>query len=138
MDPITTAIVATLPALAASTVTTAVKDAYSALKSVIQQKWGAGNKVSQSVDALEANPKSTAQAASLAETVAETKATEDVDVMQALSKLVDVLKRENLGGNAIAKMNITITGGVVQGVVGAESVNVGSLSIGLPPAGSKS
>ena len=39
MDPITTAIMAALPALASDMVSTAVKDAYAGLKSLIAQVW---------------------------------------------------------------------------------------------------
>ena len=43
MDPITTTIVATLPALASDLVKSSLKDAYEGLKSVIRRTWG-GNK----------------------------------------------------------------------------------------------
>jgi disulfide oxidoreductase YuzD len=92
MDPITTAIVATLPALASDMVKSTVKDAYDGLKAVIRRKWGEASPVAKAVDALEANPKSQGQAAVLAESVAEAKADKDAGVMEALSKLVDELK----------------------------------------------
>jgi disulfide oxidoreductase YuzD len=58
LDPITTAIVATLPVLASDLVTKSVKDAYEGLKAVIRRKWGEASPVAKSVDALEASPKS--------------------------------------------------------------------------------
>jgi hypothetical protein len=40
MDPITTAIVAALPAMASDLVKSSVKDTYDGLKAVIRRKWG--------------------------------------------------------------------------------------------------
>jgi hypothetical protein len=137
MDPITTAVVAALPALASDLVKSSVKDAYEGLKAVICRKWGATSAVAKSVDALEANPKSKGQASVLAENVAAAKATSDAEVMQAVAKLVDELKKAGLGGKAVAAIDIKITGGTVQGVVGAENVSVGSMSFGSPPGRNK-
>src|SRR5262249_52610373 len=106
MDPITTAIVAALPALASELVKSSVKDAYAGLKAVILRKWGAASPVAKSVDALEANPKSKGQAAVLAENVAAVNATADAEVMQALAKLVDELKKEGVGGEAVARITV--------------------------------
>jgi len=60
------------------------------------------------------------------------KAPSDAEVMQALAKLVDELKKAGMDGKAVAAINIKITGGTVQGVVGAENVSVGSMSFGVP------
>src|SRR5271166_6113946 len=91
VDPITTAIVATLPALASDLVTTSVKDAYAGLKAVIQRKWGETSPLAASVDALERNPKSQGQATVLGENVTAANATSDAELMQALSRLVEEL-----------------------------------------------
>jgi hypothetical protein len=48
IDPITTAIVAALPALASDMVSSAVKDAYAGLKSIIACKFGATGAVAKS------------------------------------------------------------------------------------------
>jgi hypothetical protein len=133
MDPITTAVLATLPALASDVVKSSVKDAYEGLKSVIQRKWGATSPIAKSIDALQANPKSNAQAAVLSENVTGTRATSDPEVMKAVSKLVDELKKEGLGGEAIAAITIKITGGTVQGVVGAENVSIDAMNFGVTP-----
>jgi hypothetical protein len=55
----------------------------------------------------------------------------DTDVMQALGKLVDELKKEGVGGKAVEGIGINITGGSVQGVVGAENVSIGSMNFGM-------
>jgi hypothetical protein len=137
MDPITTAIVAVLPALASDLVKSSVKDAYEGLKAVIHRKWGAASPLAKSVDDLEASPKSKGQASVLAEHVATANATADTEVMQALGKLIDELKKQGIGGKDVARIAINITGGTVQGVVGAENVSIGSMSFGVPPKGGK-
>jgi hypothetical protein len=137
MDPITTAIVAALPALASDLVKSSVKDAYAGLKSIICRKWGDTSAVAKSVDALEANPKSKGQAAVLSEHVNAVNAMADVEVMQALAKLVDALKKEGIGGESIAQIAINIAGGNVQGVVGAQNISIGSMNFEAPPTGRK-
>jgi hypothetical protein len=130
MDPITTAIVAALPALASDLVKSSVKDAYDGLKAVIRRKWGEAGPLAKAVKDLEANPKSKGQALVVEERVAESKAAEDADVMRALAKLVNELKEANIGGEAVSAINIHISGGTVQGVVGAREVKVGSMNFG--------
>jgi hypothetical protein len=137
MDPITTAIVAVLPALASDLVKSSVKDAYEGLKAVIHRKWGAASQLAKSVDDLEASPNSKGQASVLAEHVATANATADTEVMQALGKLIDELKKQGIGGKDVARIAINITGGTVQGVVGGENVSIGSMSFGVPPKGGK-
>jgi hypothetical protein len=121
MDPITTAIVAALPTLAADMVKSSVKDAYAGLKAVIQHKWGAASSLVKSVDALEANPKSKGQAAVLAENVAAFSVTADPQVMQALAELVDALKKDGVGGDGVAQIAVRVSGGVV-GIAGAQNL----------------
>jgi hypothetical protein len=131
VDPITTAIVAALPALASDLVKSSVKDAYEGVKSVIRRKWGATSSIAKSVDALEADPKSKRKATVVAKNVTKANATADVEMRQALAKLVDELKKERIGGKAIAAMTINIKGDV-HGVV-ADKVSVGSMNFGVQP-----
>jgi disulfide oxidoreductase YuzD len=135
MDPITAAIMAVVPALASDVVKASVKDAYEGLKEIIRRKYAP---VATAVEAVEANPKSKGQVAVLAEHVADTKATTDADIMQALAKLLDEMKKAGIGGKATGDINIDISGGTVQGVVGAQSVSIGSMSFGAPPKDGKS
>jgi hypothetical protein len=137
MDPITTAILAVLPALASDLVKSSVKDAYAGLKAIIRRKWGDASPVAKSVDALEANPKSKGQAEVLAEHVAAINATADAEVMQALAKLVEQLKKEGIGGTDVAPIAVNISGGTVQGVVGAQKVSIDTINFGAPPTGKK-
>jgi hypothetical protein len=131
MDPITTAIVAAVPALASDLVKSSVKDAYDGLKAVIRRKWGEAGPLAKAVNDLEANPKSKGQALVLEERVAESKATDDTDVMHALANLVSELKEAPIGGEAVGSINVHISGGTVQGLVGAREVTVGSMNFGV-------
>jgi len=122
-----------LPALVADTVKSTVKDAYDGLKAVIRQRWGETGPIAKAITALEEDPQSKAQAAVLEEKVGAVKATEDAEVAQALHRLVEEMKSHGIGGEAVAKIQFNISGGVVQGVAGAENVTIGSLSFGAPP-----
>jgi len=62
IDPITTAILAALPALASDMVKSSVKDAYEGLKAVIRRKWGDTAPISRAISSHEEDPKSKAQA----------------------------------------------------------------------------
>jgi len=135
MDPITAAILAALPAMASDTVKPAFKDAYDGLKAVIQRKWGEAAPITKAIMALEEDPTSKAQAAVLEEKVVSVKATEDPEVLQALHKLVEQLKAQDMGGGVVASIQFTMSGGTVQGIAGAGTVNVGSMAFGAPPKG---
>jgi HetE-like protein len=133
MDPITAAIVAVLPALASDMVKSGVKDAYDGLKAVIRRKWGDAAPINKAISALEEDPKSKAQATVLEEKVAGVKATDDAEVAQALHRLVEQIKTQGIGGEAVTRIQFNMSGGVVQGVAGAENVQIRSISFGTPP-----
>jgi cell pole-organizing protein PopZ len=135
MDPITTAIVAALPALATDMVSGAVKDTYAGLKSLITHKFGATSAVAKSVEDLEANPKSQGQAMVLSEQVGEAKATSDTDIMAAVSKLVEALAKDKAAGTS-SVIHATMSGGVA-GIVGAQNASIGSMSVGSPEPNAK-
>jgi disulfide oxidoreductase YuzD len=135
MDPITAAILAVLPALASDVVKSGVKDAYEGLKAVIRRKWGDTAPISKAISAIEEDPNSKAQKAVLEEKVGAAKATEDAEVAQALHQLVEQMKTHGIGGEAMARIQFNMSGGVVQGVAGAENVTIGSMSFGAPPKG---
>ncbi len=135
MDPITAAILAVLPALASDIVKSTVKDAYDGLKAVIRRRWGDTSPITKAISALEEDPKSTAQAAVLEEKVGAVKATEDAEVVQALHHLLEQMKTHGIGAEAVHRIQFNMSGGVVQGVAGAENVKIGSISFGAPPKG---
>jgi hypothetical protein len=133
MDPITTAILAVLPALASDVVKSGVKDAYEGLKAVIRRKWGEAAPISKAIAAVEEDPTSKAQAAVLEEKVAAVSASGDAEVAQALRQLVEAMKENNIGGEAVSRIQFNMSGGVVQGIAGSENVQVGSMTFGAPP-----
>jgi hypothetical protein len=130
MDPITTAIVAALPALTSDLIKASVKDAYGALKAVILKKWSQASPVSRALSDLEKDPKSRHEATALAESLARVHATSDTEVMQAVAKLIKEMKKEGVGGPTIANITISVTGGTV-GVAGAQNVSIGSMNLGI-------
>ena len=133
MDPITAAIMAVLPALAADVVQSGVRDAYEGLKAVIRRKWGETAPISKVITAIEEDPKSKAQAAVLEEKVGSVKATEDIEVARALHQQVAQMKTHAIGGEAVAGIQFTMSGGTIQGVVASTNVQIGSMTFGVPP-----
>ena len=133
MDPLTSAILAVLPALASDVIKSGVKEAYDALKAVIARKWGAAGPISKAITAVEEDPKSKAQAAVLDEKVNAVAASKDEEVLQALHRLVEQMKSHGIGGETVAQIHFNISGGVIQGVAGAQNVQVGSMTFGAPP-----
>ena len=136
MDPITTAIVAALPALATDMVSGVVKDAYAGLKSLIARRFGPTSAVAKSVEDLEANPKSQGRAMVLSEHVEDAKATSDAEIMAAVSKLMDALAKETAAGTSNVHIHATMSGGVA-GIVGAQNASIGSMNIGSPSPNDK-
>ena len=133
MDPITATILAVLPAVASEMAKSTVKDAYEGLKAVIRRKWGDTSPISKAISAIEEDPKSRAQSAVLEEKVSAVKATEDAEVAQALRQLVEQMKTLGIGGEVVSRIQFNMSGGVVQGVAGAENVQIGSINFGAPP-----
>jgi hypothetical protein len=131
MDPITAAIVAALPALAADLAKSSVKDAYAALKALIRRKWGNTSGVAKAVDDLETDPGSAHRAAVLSDQLASTRAVEDPDIMKALAALRAELKEAR--GSSPGASHVTISGGTFQGVVGAQTVTVDTMNFAAPP-----
>jgi hypothetical protein len=132
MDPITTAV---LGVIGSEVVKSSVKDAYEGLKAVIRRKWGEAAPISKAISALEEDPNSKAQAGVLEEKVAAVKASDDAEVAQALHQLVEQMTTHGIGGEAVARIQFNMSGGVVQGVAGAENVQIGSITFGAPPKG---
>lgn len=135
MDPITTTILAALGVMGSEVIKSGVKDGYDNLKAVIRRRWGEGAPISGAITALEEDPQSKAQAAVLEEKVNQVKAADDAEVAQALHKLAEQLKADGVGGEAVARIQFNMSGVVVQGVAGAENVEIGSMTFGAPPKG---
>jgi hypothetical protein len=127
MDPITAAIVASLPSVTSEIVKTSVKDAYEALKAILLRKFGPNSAMIHSIGELEANPTSKGQAAVLAENIAAAHVSEDAEITRALGCLIDELKTAGIG--TPASIHVYVTGGHIHGVVGS---NIGSVNFATP------
>ena len=92
MDPITLAITTALGNLGQ----TVIKDAYDALKAALQNKFGADSDLVEAVEKLEQKPDSNARQAVLQEEVEDSKAAQDVEIIQFAESLIEKLK--NLPG----------------------------------------
>ena len=134
MDPITTTILAVLRTIGSEMAKSGVKDAYEGLKAVTRRKWGETAPISTAISAIEEDP-SKAQAAVLEEKVSAVRATDDAEMTKALHQLVEQMKAHGIGGEAVARIQFNMSGGVVQGVAGAENVHIGSMTFGAPPKG---
>jgi hypothetical protein len=84
---------------------------------------------------LEEDPNSKAQATVLEEKINAVKAYDDADVARALRQLVEQMKLHSIGGEAVAKIQVNISGGVVQGPVGVQNLKIDSVTYGTPPKG---
>jgi hypothetical protein len=135
MDPITTTILAALGVMGSEVIKSGVKDAYDNLKAVIRRKWGEAAPISKAITAIEEDPQSKAQAGVLEEKVGAVQATADAEVAQALHELVEQMKTHGVGGEAVARIQFNMSGGVVQGVAAAENAHIGTMTFVAPPKG---
>jgi hypothetical protein len=133
MDPLTAALSALLPIIGTEVVKAGVKDAYHSLKAAILKKWGSDAPLAKAITALEEDPTSQGQAAVLKEKVASSKAMEVPEVTHALSALVKEMKAAGIGGDAVASIEVNISGGTVQGAVGVQNLKVDTMNFGTPP-----
>ena len=126
MDPITLVITSALTNVARA----GIKEAYEGLKSVIRQQWGEDSSISQAISAIEESPNSKARAAVVDEEAEAVKAGDHPEVVQALQKLIEQMKTQGVGGEAVAGIHLSISGGTQQGIIGAGSVSGNTLNFG--------
>jgi hypothetical protein len=124
MDQIVSAVLAVLPALAAETATSAVKDAYLAFKALVQRKWGEKGDVTKSLNALEHAPQSRERASDLKRSVAASALDEDQEIMAAIKRLLDA----NANAPTASSATFQQSGGRMTGV-GAIGTNAGTINI---------
>jgi hypothetical protein len=114
MDPITTAIVASIAAGATKVGEQFVIDGYAKLKELLGKKFGAKSKVVNAVKDLEANPKSAARKEVVKEEVVASKADKDKELLQVAKDLLKTVKAlpggEQIIQIAIGDQNIQIAG----------------------------
>jgi len=93
MDPITLAITAALANLSQDL----IRDAYTAFKAALQDKYGVNSELVEAVDKLEEKPESRARQALLQEEVAGSGAGQDPDLLQMANTLIEQLKELSAG-----------------------------------------
>lgn len=114
MDSITSAVLAALGGLSQ----TAVRDAYSALKSLIAQKFGRDSSISRAVDDLEAKPESAGRKAVLQEEVAAVGALADPDIVAAAKAVQEQVRVQPLVQvHASGERSVAIGGNVQGGTI---------------------
>jgi hypothetical protein len=105
MDPITTAIVATLTSGFGGDVTSVERkakiEAYEALIAVLEKKFGLQSEIVNAIEGLEAKPDSTGRKEVLKEEVAAAKADRDPDILQAAEVLLDQIRAQPDGERLI-------------------------------------
>jgi hypothetical protein len=105
MDPITTAIVATLTSGFGGEITDFEKkskvEAYETLIAVLEKKYGIQSEIVNAVEDLEANPHSSGRKEVLKEEVASAKADQDPDIFQAAQVLLDQIRAQPDGDQLI-------------------------------------
>lgn len=119
MDPITAAIVAALSAGAVSGLTetskAAIGDAYTRLKSLLTQKFGARSNVVQAIDHLEAKPDSVGRKETVAGEITVVNAQEDLDVLAVAQQILTLLHPQQAG---LSKYTIQINAPVYGQAIG--------------------
>jgi hypothetical protein len=126
MDPITSALVGALANLGVA----AIKDSYAALKAALQQKFGVDSDLIETIDALESKPESEKRQNKVQTQVEAVKAYEDLTIHHLAEALLEKL---NTLSESTGSVNVEISGGTQQGVIGAGHVEVGTMSFGNPP-----
>ena len=121
MDLITVAIISAIAKLS----DTVIQDAYEALKAVIVRKYGLESDVVDSIKKLEDKPESAGRRETLSEEIIDSNAGKDPDILRAFQDLQALLQNQHNSGGQV---NIQVSGGTVQGIVGAGQAQVGTIS----------
>jgi hypothetical protein len=93
MDPVSTAIITVLN----TSISDVVRDAYNALKRVLQKKFGKDSDMVDAVENLEKKPKSTGRQETLREEIESAKADQDEDILKAV-RMLQAKIDQNHGG----------------------------------------
>lgn len=130
MDPISliiSAIVLGATAGLTATAETAIKDAYSGLKTALIQKFGPKADVANALTQLENKPASTNRQGMLKEELANTDAAQDQAILAQAKALLDLLKAQGHPTAATYNAILTGDGAIAQG--GATAAGKGGMAI---------
>lgn len=102
MDPITTAIIASLAKLSEPV----IKDSYNALKNLIVNKVGKGHDLVKAVEDVERKPDSGGRKETLREEIATSKVDQDEEILNVANALIEKLTAQ-AGGSQIIQQTVT-------------------------------
>lgn len=125
MEQILSAVLAALPALAAETATSAVRDSYQAVRKLIQQKWSKDSDIRKTLDDLEREPNSDELTRKLRRHIATRELHKDQEFMLAIKRLTEAIAESPIAGGA--NVRFKQSGGTFKGV-GAIGRNTGDIT----------
>lgn len=126
MDPISAAIIGGLTIAAGDVATSAVKDAYSALKTLLIRRFGSDSEVAKKVADLENRPDSAGRQASLQEEVATAKADQDEELVKAAQQLLEQIKAQPGGAQFVQN----VSGAGAAAAYGGVAAGQGGIAVG--------
>jgi hypothetical protein len=129
MEQIVAAVMAALPSLAAETVSASLKDAYSALKALIQRKWGEKGEVTKSLEALEREPLSKERGLNFRRHAEASGLHQDADIQAAAQRLIDALAGKDA---AVVAPEVTVnqSGATLSNSIGVIGVSNAPITLG--------
>jgi hypothetical protein len=130
LDPITTMI---LTAVTTSLADSSMKLAFEKFKAVIEHKWGTSSPLAAAMTDVANAPDTQEHVVALDRQIVSSHLAEDTDVARALAELSRALKQAGCANTGSSHLNVVISGGTVQGVVGAEHVTINELRFTGPP-----
>ncbi|MGX9728785.1 MAG: hypothetical protein ACTFAK_16175 [Candidatus Electronema sp. VV] len=108
METLTAAIIAALGNMGVK----AVGDAYEGMKTLVQRKFGADNKMTKAIEELEQEPDSEGRKTLLQEAAKKSGADKDEEIIKAAQALLDAVKAQPGGG---VKISVTGDGNIFSG-----------------------
>ena len=102
MDPITTAIIASLAKLTEPV----IKDSYNALKNLIVNKFGKGHDLVKAVEDVEKKPDSGGRKETLSEEIAASNVDQDEEIVKVATALIEKLEAQP-GGRQIIQQTVS-------------------------------
>jgi hypothetical protein len=102
MDPITTAIIASLAKLSEPV----IKDSYNALKNLIVSKFGKGHDLAKAVEDVEKKPDSVGRKETLREEIAASEIDKDEEILKVANALIEKLKAQP-GGQQVIQQTVS-------------------------------
>jgi hypothetical protein len=129
MDPITAAILAAVATGVTEVGKQAVVDAYGALKTKLQEKFGGDSDLVEAVDKLEKKPESAGWKEEVETQIQATGAGDDADLQQLAQAVLEALQGTSEGQQALSKYQIDVRDSQI-GVIGDKAKIEGGIHFG--------